>query len=72
MTTRHTYAEMSIVWKLRLYTLLEWMNIVLNECSSTIQDNIGTTGLISELQLELTMILRVRIKCHRLCYVISR
>ena len=66
MATRHTYTEMSIVRKLlRLYSLLEQMNIVLNECSSTIQDNTGATGLISELQLELTAILRVRIKCHR-------
>ena len=47
---------MSIVWKfLRLYSLLEWMNIVLiyvlNERASTIQDDTGTTGLVSEPQL---------------------
>ena len=31
----------------------------------TIQDNTGTTGLVSEPQLELMAILRVRIECHR-------
>ena len=34
----------------------------LNECATTIQDS---TGLVSESQLELTAILRVRIECHR-------
>ena len=59
---------------LRLYSLLERMNIILinYECASTILDNSGTTGLVSEPQLELTAILRVRIECHRQCYVISR
>ena len=37
----------------------------LNERISTVQDNIGATGLVSEPQLELTAILRVRIECHR-------
>ena len=37
----------------------------LNECASTIQDNIGATGLVSEPQLNLTAILRVRIEYHR-------
>ena len=37
----------------------------LNECASTIQDNTGATGLISEPQLELMAILRVRIESHR-------
>ena len=37
----------------------------LNERASTIQDNTGATGLVSEPQLELTAILRVRIECHR-------
>ena len=50
---------------IEVYSLLEQMNIVLNECTSTIQDNTDATGLVSELQLELTAILRVRIKCHR-------
>ena len=40
-----------------------------NERASTIQDN---AGLVSEPQLELTAILRVRIGCHRWCYVFSR
>ena len=44
----------------------------LNERASTIQDNTGATGLVSEPQLELTAILRVRIECHRSCYVFSR
>ena len=44
----------------------------LNERASTIQDNTGAIGLVSEPRLELTVILRVRIKCHRYCYVISR
>ena len=44
----------------------------LNERASTIQDNTGTTGLVSEPQLELTADLRVRIECHMWCYVISR
>ena len=54
------------------------MNIVryrlppLNERGFTIQDNTGATGLVNELQLELTAILRVRMECHRSCYVISR
>ena len=43
-----------------------------NECASTILDSTGTTGLVREPQLELTAILRVRIECHRSCYVISR
>ena len=42
------------------------------ECATTIQDDTGTTGLISEPQLEPTAILRVRIECHRYCYMISR
>ena len=37
----------------------------LNKCASTMQDNTGATGLVSEPQLELTAILRVRIECHR-------
>ena len=37
----------------------------LNERASTIQDNTGTTGLVSEPQLERMVILRVRIECHR-------
>ena len=37
----------------------------LNERVTTIQDNTGATGLVSEPQLELTEILRVRIECHR-------
>ena len=37
----------------------------LNEHAFTIQDNTGTTGLVSEPQLELTVILKVRIECHR-------
>ena len=36
----------------------------LNERASTIQDNTGATGLVSQAQLELTAILRVRIECH--------
>ena len=32
---------------------------MVNESASTIQDNTGTTGLVSEPQLELTAILRV-------------
>ena len=44
----------------------------LNECASTIKDNTGVTGLVNEPQLELTAILKVRIECHRSCYVISR
>ena len=44
----------------------------LSERASTIQDNTGAIGLVSEPQLELTAILRVRMKCHRYCYVISR
>ena len=36
-----------------------------NERASTILDNTGATGLVSEPQLELTAILRVRIECHR-------
>ena len=39
--------------------------ILLDECASTIMNNFGTTGLVSEPQLELTAILRVRIECHR-------
>ena len=37
----------------------------LNERASTTQDNTGAKGLISEPQLELIVILRVRIECHR-------
>ena len=37
----------------------------LNEHASTIQDNTGAIGLVSEPQLELTAILRVKIECHR-------
>ena len=44
----------------------------LNECASTILDNTGATGLVSEPKLEVTAILRVRIECLRSCYVISR
>ena len=63
---------MSIVWNfLRLYSLLERMNIV-SGISSTMWDNTGATGMVSEPQLELTAILRVRIGCHRSCYVINR
>ena len=36
-----------------------------NERASTIQDNTGTVGLVSEPQLELMVILRVRTWCHR-------
>ena len=36
-----------------------------NERVCTIQDNTGATGLVSEPQLELTVILRIRIECHR-------
>ena len=42
-----------------------------NERVSTILDNTGATGLVREPQLELTAILRVRIECHRSCYVIT-
>ena len=37
----------------------------LNEHATTMQGNTGATGLVSEPQLELTAILRVRIECHR-------
>ena len=37
----------------------------LNECASATLDNTGTTGLVSEPQLELMAILRVRIECHK-------
>ena len=37
----------------------------INEHASTIQDDTGATGLVSEPQLELSVILRVRIECHR-------
>ena len=37
----------------------------LNERATAIQDNTGATGLVSEPQLELIAILRVRIECHR-------
>ena len=37
----------------------------LNERATRILDNTGATGLVSEPQLELTAILRVRIECHR-------
>ena len=37
----------------------------LNEHASTMQYNIGTTGLVSEPQLQLMAILSVRIECHR-------
>ena len=36
----------------------------LNDHASTIQDNTGTTGLVSEHQLELMAILRIRIECQ--------
>ena len=43
---------MSIVWTfLRLYSLLEQIKYhfnQLNKCVSTIQDNTGATGLVSE------------------------
>ena len=56
---------MSIVWTfLRLYSLSEYRFNQLNEHTSTIQDNTGTTGLVSEPQLELMAILRVSIECH--------
>ena len=35
------------------------------ECATTIQDNIGATGLVSDPQLGLMPVLRVRIECHR-------
>ena len=37
----------------------------LNEHASTILENTGATGLVSEPQLKLTAILRVRIECRR-------
>ena len=37
----------------------------LNEHATTIQNGTGATELVSEPQLELTAILRVRIECHR-------
>ena len=37
----------------------------LNECVCTVQDNTGATALLSEPQLELRAIVRVRIECHR-------
>ena len=37
---------------------------------ASIQDNTDATGLVREPQLELTAILKVRIECHWLCYVI--
>ena len=37
----------------------------LNERATTIQGNTGATGLVSQPQLELTAILRVRIECRR-------
>ena len=48
-----------------LFRMDEYHFNQLNECATTILDNIGTTGLVSEPQLELTAILRVRIDCHR-------
>ena len=51
------------------FTMYEYQ---LNECASTIQGNTGVTGLVGEPQLELMAIVRVRIECHRLCYVINR
>ena len=37
----------------------------LNERVCTVQDNTGATALVSEPQLELRLIVRVRIECHR-------
>ena len=68
MATRHTLAEISIVWKFLMpYSLLEWINInyQLNEHATTTQDDTGTTELIGMPQLELLAILRVRIECHK-------
>ena len=42
------------------------------EYATTIQDNTGAIGLVSVPQLELMVMLRVRIECHRSCYVLSR
>ena len=36
-----------------------------NERTTTIYDNTGAMGLVSEPQLELMVILRVRIECRR-------
>ena len=47
------------------YRMDEYYFNQLNDCATTIQDNTGATGLVSEPQLELTAILRVRIECHR-------
>ena len=68
---------MSIVWNfLRLYSLLEGMNIVSFKLMNVLLLATYTGQYwryrICESQLELTAILRVRIECHRLCYVISR
>ena len=67
---------MSIVWNfLRLYSLLEQMNIVFLNLMNVLllyRTILVATGLVSEPQLELTAILRIRIECHRSCYVISR
>ena len=67
---------MSIVWNfLRLYSLLERINIVFLNLMNVLllyrTINTGATGLVNEPQLELTAILRVKIDCHRSCYVIS-
>ena len=47
------------------FTLDKYRFYQLNERATAIQDNTGTTGLVSEPQLELIAILRVRIECHR-------
>ena len=55
---------MSIVWNfLRLYSLLERMNILFLNLMNMLllYRTTGATGLVSESQLELTAILRVRI-----------
>ena len=60
---------MSIVWRflkaVEPFITDEYHFNQLNECAFTIQDNTGATGLVSEPQLELTAIQRVRIECHR-------
>ena len=42
-----------------------YLELDLNKHASTIQNNTGAAGLVSESQLELEAILRVRIGCHR-------
>ena len=43
----------------------EYYCYLLNEGATIIQDNTGTAGLVREPQLNLMVILRVRIECHR-------